>query len=287
MHTDRIYRRDDLLRLAGELLSAAGMDGQIAEVVADVLVEGDLLGHSTHGLALLPLYLKELEQGTLTAEGKEEIISDRGSALTLDGRYLPGPWLVYRAMDLAFARIDRHPLTTVVIRKSHHTAALAAYPRRATDRGCVFLMTCSDPSVRSIAPYGGLDPLYTPNPIAAGFPTAGDPVIIDISTSSTANGVTGRLHAEGRRLPHPWLLDDSGRPSDDPAVLFADPPGSILPLGGMDLGYKGYALGILSEALSAALAGSGRADGMRSCGMPAGFTWSCPAPWIGTTCAFT
>jgi L-lactate dehydrogenase len=127
-------------------------------------------------------------------------------------------------------------------------------------------MTCSDPSVRSIAPYGGLDPLYTPNPIAAGFPTAGDPVIIDISTSCTANGVTSRLHAEGRRLAHPWLLDSSGRPSDDPAVLFADPPGSILPLGGMDLGYKGYALGILVEALSAALAGSGRADGIERWG---------------------
>jgi LDH2 family malate/lactate/ureidoglycolate dehydrogenase len=120
--------------------------------------------------------------------------------------------------------------------------------------------------VRSIAPYGGLDPLYTPNPIAAGFPTAGDPVIIDLSTSCTANAVTGRLYAEGRCLPHPWLLDGSGRPSNNPAVLFSDPPGSILPLGGMDLGYKGYALGILCEALTAALAGSGRADGIECWG---------------------
>jgi LDH2 family malate/lactate/ureidoglycolate dehydrogenase len=263
---NRVYRCDDLLRLARELLAAAGMNTQIAAVVADVLVEGDLLGHNTHGLALLPVYLKELEQGTLTAEGKEEIIADRDSIFTIDGHYLPGPWLVHRAMDLAFARIDRYPLMTVVIRRSHHTAALAAYPGRATDRGYIFLMTCSDPSVRSIAPYGGLDPLYTPNPIAAGFPTAGDPVIIDISTSCTANAVTGRLHAEGRRLPYPWLLDNHGLPSDDPAVLFTDPPGSILPLGGMDLGYKGYALGILIEAMTAALAGSGRADGIERWG---------------------
>ena len=261
-NNNRTYRRDDLLRLAGELLAAAGMDRQIAAVVADVLVEGDLLGHTTHGLALLPVYLKELEQGTLTAEGEEEIVADRDSAVTIDGHYLPGPWLVHRAMDLAFARIDRHPLITVVIRRSHHTAALAAYPGRATERGYMFLMTCSDPSVRSIAPYGGLDPLYTPNPIAVGIPTAGDPVIVDISTSCTANGVTGRLQAEGRRLPHPWLLDNHGMPNDDPAVLFTDPPGSILPLGGMDLGYKGYALGILVEAMTAALAGSGRADGI-------------------------
>jgi L-lactate dehydrogenase len=263
---DRVYRRDDLLQLAVELLSAAAVEKQIATVVAEVLVEGDLLGHTTHGLALLPLYLMELEQGHLAAGGNEEIIADRESALTVDGHYLPGPWLVHRAMDLAFERIDKHPVITVVIRRSHHTAALAAYPKRATDRGYVFLMSCSDPSVRSIAPYGGLDPLYTPNPIAAGFPTAGNPVIIDISTSCTANGVASRLHAEVRPLPHPWLLDSEGLLSDDPAVLFSEPPGSILPLGGMDLGYKGYALGILVEALSAALAGSGRADGIERWG---------------------
>lgn len=199
-------------------------------------------------------------------EGTAEVIQDRGSALTLDGHYLPGPWLVYQAMDLAFSRLDKHPLIAVLIRCSHHTAALAAYARRAIDKGYIFLMTCCDPSVRSIAPYGGLDPLYTPNPIAAGFPTEGEPVIIDISTSATANGVTNRLHGEGRHLPHPWLLDSSGKISKDPAVLFADPPGSILPLGGMELGYKGFALGILIEALTAALSGSGRADGIRRWG---------------------
>jgi len=83
---------------------------------------------------------------------------------------------------------------------------------------------------------------------------------MDISTSCTANGVTSRLHGENRRLAHPWLLDSQGNLSDDPAVLFSDHPGSILPLGGADLGYKGYALGILVEALTSALSGFGRAD---------------------------
>jgi LDH2 family malate/lactate/ureidoglycolate dehydrogenase len=263
---DKVYRYDDLLRLASELLGKAGMAVDIAAVVAEVLVEGDLLGHTTHGLALLPAYLEELEQGTMTGTGIPEVIADRRSAVTLDGRYLPGPWLIHWAMDLAFERIRQHPVVTVVIRRSHHTAALAAYAKRVTDRGYIFLMTCSDPSVRSVAPFGGLEPLYTPNPIAAGFPTDGEPVIIDISTSTTAVGVTNRRYNEGRLLPNPWLLDNSGVPSDDPSVLFTDPPGSILPLGGMDLGYKGYALGVLVEALTAALSGSGRSDGIERWG---------------------
>ena len=38
------------------------------------------------------------------------------------------------------------------------------------------------------------------------------------------------------------------------------PPGSVLPLGGPDLGYKGFALGLLVEALTSAMGGHGRAD---------------------------
>ena len=283
---ERVYHYDDLLRMARELLRKAGMASDIAEVVADVLLEGDLLGHTTHGLALLPAYLRELELGTMTARGIPEVIADRQSTLTVDGRYLPGPWVVCWAMDLAFERIRQHSVVTIVVRRSHHTAALAAFVKRVTDRGYVFLLACSDPSVRSVAPYGGLEPLYTPNPIAAGFPTEGDPVIIDISTSCTANGVVNRLYEERARLPDRWLMDVRGVASDDPAVLFADPPGSILPLGGMDLGYKGFALGILVEALSAALSGSGRADGSKRWGASVFMQIIDPQAFAGTR-AFT
>jgi LDH2 family malate/lactate/ureidoglycolate dehydrogenase len=55
-------------------------------------------------------------------------------------------------------------------------------------------------------------------------------------------------------------VDAEGRVSDDPAVLFADPPGAVLPLGGLDLGHKGFALALLVEALTSGLAGYGRAD---------------------------
>ena len=56
------------------------------------------------------------------------------------------------------------------------------------------------------------------------------------------------------------MLDGAGEPTRDPAALAADPPGSILPLGGLDSGHKGYALGLLVEALTAGLGGFGRAD---------------------------
>jgi LDH2 family malate/lactate/ureidoglycolate dehydrogenase len=163
-------------------------------------------------------------------------------------------------MELATERPRHNGTGTVVIRRSHHIACLAAYLKRATDQGLLMVLTCSDPNAASVAPFGGLDPVFTPNPIAAGIPSSGTPVLIDISTSATTNGLTGRLHKEGGRLPAPWVVDGHGRPSDDPGVLFKEPKGTILPLGGMDSGHKGYGLSLLVEALTGGLAGHGRAD---------------------------
>jgi L-lactate dehydrogenase len=85
-------------------------------------------------------------------------------------------------------------------------------------------------------------------------------VVTDVSTSTTTNGLTKRLHDQGGRLPAPWVIDGQGRPTDDPSVLFAEPRGTILPLGGLDSGHKGYGLSLLVEALTGGLAGFGRAD---------------------------
>ena len=254
------YRLSELRQYAFDLLSAGGLDSDKAQAVADVLVEGDLLGHNTHGLALLPGYLGELESGSMLRGGQPVVLSDSPAAITWDGRRLPGPWLVLQAMQQASERAARLGTCTVVIRRSHHIACLAAFLKRATDQGLLMLLTCSDPNSASVAPFGGLDPVFTPNPLSAGIPTAGLPVLVDVSTSATTNGLTNRLHKEGRLLPADWVMDGHGVPSKDPAVLFTEPKGSILPLGGADSGHKGYGLSLLVEALTGGLAGHGRAD---------------------------
>jgi L-lactate dehydrogenase len=249
-----------LTDFATALLAKAGMPADKAEAVAAVLVEGDLMGHTTHGLQLLAPYLADIEKGGMTLAGEPQVLSSRPAAQLWDGRRLPGPWLVLRALEQASRQAREQGTGTVVIRRSHHIASLASYHRRAAEQGVLLLLACSDPNTASVAPFGGLDAVFTPNPISAGFPTGGTPASIDISTSTTTNGMTGRLHQEGGKLPAPWLLDGRGQPSDDPAVLFNEPKGTILPLGGLDSGHKGYGLSLLVEALTAGLAGHGRAD---------------------------
>jgi L-lactate dehydrogenase len=254
------HRVADLLAFASGLLRASGLPADRADVVAEVLVESDLLGHTTHGLDMLAAYLKDLEAGRMEKTGEPATLSDHGSSVVWDGNYLPGPWLTRQAIALATARLAGHPIAVVVIRRSHHIGCLQAYLKPVADAGRVIVLTCSDPSGAGVAPHGAVAPRITPNPLAAGFPTGGDPVLIDVSMSTTTNAMTRRKYEAGERLPGPWLVDAQGRPSNDPAVLFGDAPGAVLPLGGLDLGHKGFALALLVEALTSGLAGHGRAD---------------------------
>jgi L-lactate dehydrogenase len=89
--------------------------------------------------------------------------------------------------------------------------------------------------------------------------------MIDVSMSITTNGMTARRRAEGTHFPFDALLDAEGRPTADPEVFFAEPAGTLLPLGGMAAGHKGFGLGLLVEALTSGLSGHGRA------GAPAGW----------------
>jgi len=278
---------ESLTGFAQSLLQAAGLGEAMALDVAEVLVEGDLLGHDTHGLQLLAGYVGEIEKGTMAREGLPRIIAERPAVATWDGQRLPGPWLVRRAIDWARPRAQMHGAATIVIRRSHHIACLAAYLEPLARAGLVAVLYSSDPAVASVAPFGGTQAVFTPNPLAVGIPTSGDPVLIDISASVTTNGMSGRLKNAGRQGEHAWWLDALGQPTRDPAVLFAQPPGTILPLGGLDAGHKGYGLALMIEALTGGLAGYGRADLVEGWGAtvhlqlydPAAFAGAAPFTW--------
>ena len=115
--------------------------------------------------------------------------------------------------------------------------------------------------VAAVVPHGGLTPIITPNPIAAGLPTSGDPILIDISMSITSMGFANqemqRRQEAARAVAH---RRRGQRDRRSRARCSREPKGALLPLGGLDAGYKGFGLALLVEALTAGLAGLGRAD---------------------------
>ncbi|WP_425100902.1 Ldh family oxidoreductase [Tropicibacter sp. S64] len=258
--TDDRFDRDALKGLASSLLSRGGLAPEMAEVVAEFLVQTDELGVTTHGLSMVPYYLPELKSRNMTASGAHEVVRDNRVTMVWDGNYLPGHWLMKQAIDTCVERAGEFGMAALAIRRSHHIGCLSTLTRRAADKGFVCYIATSDPSGQWVAPYGGTEPLLTPNPWAIGYPGDGHPVLIDTCASITTVSKVREHINTGTRFAHPWMLDANGQATTDPTVVNATPKGSILPVGGVDHGHKGFAMGLMVEMLTQALSGQGRAD---------------------------
>src|SRR6266700_490950 len=100
-------------------------------------IDADMLGHTTHGLALLAPYRDALVNDRMAKSGEPEVLNRRVATENWDGKRLPGPWLTLRALDRAMAMASACGTGSVAIQRSHHIACLAAYLKRATDKGMI------------------------------------------------------------------------------------------------------------------------------------------------------
>lgn len=260
MSTNKRYDVRAMRDLAHTVFAAAGLAPQMIQSVVRSLIAADMMGHTTHGLAIAPWYLEEARSGAMALQGAPQVLSDRGACVAWNGNRLPGAWLIDQAINLALERITAHGVVTCTIANGYHTGALATYLPRLTEQGLMVVLACSGPAASGVAPFGGTRGLFTPNPLAAGMPSGGDPVLLDISCSITTIKRSTQVAQKGGRLPGPWVMDHQGHATDDPAVLMRG-EGSLLPVGGLDHGHKGYAMALLVESLTQGLSGYGRRDG--------------------------
>ena len=123
------------------------------------LVEADLYGHTTHGLALLADYVEEIESGDDgDATAGPESLADAGAVALWDARRLPGVWTTMLAVDEAVRRGPRRfGIGAVALRRSHHIACLAAFLEEPARAAMLVLVFSSDPSDAHVAPFGGRD----------------------------------------------------------------------------------------------------------------------------------
>lgn len=261
MTTTQRHTATELTQFASRLLTGAGLSADKSAAVARLLVLTDMMQRHTHGVALCPLYVDQLKGNLMGTTGEPEVVNDTGSTLVWDGHYLPGLWLVEKALHIAFERVAQHGVVTVAMRRSHHIACLAALVKQATDRGLVAILATSDPAGKFVAPFGGRDPVLTPNPFAIGYPGTQSPVLVDICASITTVSMARTKAAAGVQFDHPWLMDSAGQPTTEPRVLEQTTPrGSLMLLGGAEYGHKGFGLALMVEALTQGLAGHGRID---------------------------
>jgi LDH2 family malate/lactate/ureidoglycolate dehydrogenase len=254
------YSHASLIEFSTALFEAVGLDSERAGVMASVFLEADLLGFTTHGMNRVASNLDWLQKGESRKQGDAVVVADCGNLFNWDADFLPGPWVVTKAIEQCLERVAERGIVCATIRRSQHVACLGAYCPQIAEAGYVALITCSSPNENNISAFGGIEPIFSANPLAFVAPGDDYPLLFDISMCITAGGYVSRAKREGKRLPGKFLKDAKGEVSDDPAVFFAQPPGSIMPIGGVSHGYKGFALTLMTEMLSNALGGYGRAN---------------------------
>jgi LDH2 family malate/lactate/ureidoglycolate dehydrogenase len=258
--TTQRYKANDLIELTSQLFTAMGLPLDRSRTVAEVFVEADLMGFSTHGINRVPSNLEWLQKGATQTTAEPEVLVDRGAIVSWDANQLPGPYIVSRGVELACERARQFGQSTVIMRRAQHIACLAAYLGKAIDQGLVIQMICSTPGDRCVSAFGGSEPLFSPNPFAFAAPTGTEPILIDMSLSIVAEGYVAKAQREGWLMGSECLKNNKGEPSNNPADYWDQPRGSIMPVGGLDHGYKGYGLCLWSELMTMALGNFGRAD---------------------------
>lgn len=244
-----------LIDFSTSLLIAGGVGADEARLVAESLVGANLRGHDSHGVMRIPFYLDSVAKGELLPGAPFTTIKESATTLVSDGGWGFGQTQAARLTEalIAKARTSGTGLGTLI--RCGHIGRLGEYCERAAAEGLVsMVMVNTHGHARRVAPPGGKSPRLGTNPLAIGSPAERGPLVLDFGTSATAEGKVRVKKIAGQRCPDGWLLDADGKPTNDPNTLYANPPGTILPMGGPQA-YKGFGLALMIEILSGALSG--------------------------------
>jgi uncharacterized oxidoreductase len=244
----------DLARLHAAIrLVVRGFGSSEAEVdaVADNLIEANLTGHDSHGIGMLPRYADAYKEGGLQPNAHVRTVLDASTLLRLDGGAGFGQVIGHEAMALGIARARRAGSCIVALGNSHHLGRIGAWAEQCAQAGLVSLHFVNVLARSIVAPYAGSDARFGTNPFCAGIPLTGrEPIILDFATSVLAQGKMRVAFNKGERVAGDYLLDDQGRPTQEPKYAVVPPFGAILAFGQ----HKGSGLAIMCELLGGALA---------------------------------
>jgi uncharacterized oxidoreductase len=233
------------------LFVAAGCAATEASQIARGLVGANLSGHDSHGAQLASTYVENLRQGLVRAGQSASIVVDHGSIVGIAGHRGFGQAIGVQAMAIACERARAHGVAIVGLHDVHHLARIGQWAEQCAAEGFASVHFVNVLSTPLVAPWGGADARLATNPFCVGVPLDAEPLILDYATSAVAFGKVRVAHDAGVPMAERLLMDAAGRPTTDPAAMFADPPGALLPFGG----HKGFALALMCEIIGGALSG--------------------------------
>ncbi|MFQ5933379.1 MAG: Ldh family oxidoreductase [Dehalococcoidia bacterium] len=253
------FEAEALCRLVREVLIRCGMPRDDAAISAEILVDADLRGIDSHGVAHLAshtAYAGGLRSGLVNPRPNWRIVTETPTTALVDGDEGLGLVVAYRAMELAIRKAEEYRLGMVAVANSRHFGAAGYYSMMALPHDMIGIsMTNTNPVV--LPTYGRERRLGT-NAMSFAAPAEEEPpYVLDMATTAVAAGKLEIARRKGESIPHGWVVDQEGDPTTDPDDYWRG--GALLPLGSTPelSSYKGYGLSLLVDILCGVLSGVG------------------------------
>jgi uncharacterized oxidoreductase len=241
-------------------LIASRMGSAEAEAaeVADHLVRANLAGHDSHGVGMLPAYVRLLHDGLLVPNQIAATVLDAGALLVIDARRGYGQRMTADAVRRAIVRAKEIGACVLALRNASHIGRIGTYGELAASAGCVFTAFVNVADHRDIAaPFACAEPRLGTNPFCTAVPGAdGYSVMLDMATTTIAAGKARVAFNKGVAVPDGSLIDPGGEPTTDPTGFIRDHTGALVTFGR----HKGSGMAVLCEIMAAAVGGGQRVD---------------------------
>jgi len=251
------------------LLTRAGARAEDAGLVAQHLVDANLKGHDSHGVGILPAYVRHARRGQVCLDASDTTLTDTAILLRIDGGGGWGAPAGERLIQLAGSKARSNGLAAATLGNVHHLGRIGTYAEQASAAGLISLhfVNVTD-HAPLVAPYRGSDARFGTNPVCIGLPATDTrpAFLLDIATSQIALGKARVAANKGLPVPAGSLIDKHGRPTTDPSGMSGfEIEGALTPLGK----HKGYGLAFACELLAGVLGGAGtiQPDNPRSGGI--------------------
>lgn len=251
-----ILQSEWLRRFVEEIFEACSAPSEEANIVANHLIDANLMGVDSHGVIRITQYVEDVRAKAIIPGASINARNETPSTAIVDGGWNFGLVVAWRAMELGMAKARENHIACVVTCRCGHAGRLGAYTQLAAENGFIALAVCNSPRHgHFVLPWGGRKGRLSTNPISYAVPTnLGHPLVSDFSTAAAPEGKIRLCRDEGRPTPEGWIVDAQGNPTTEPTDFYGPPMGAILPFG-RDSGYRGYALSLLVELLGSTLAG--------------------------------
>jgi L-2-hydroxycarboxylate dehydrogenase (NAD+) len=253
MTTELIVSSGRLKAFVAEAMTTLGLPDQDAAIVADLMTQADLQGSDGHGVSRLPQYARRIKAGGFNTRPDIRIVREQASTAVVHGDNGMGHLVMKRAAEIAIEKARATGIGWVNSQFSNHAGPASLYASMPLKHDMIGLYFAVG-NANHLPPWGGLDMLLSTNPIAAAIPAKDEqPIILDMATTVAAYGKVKTKALRGETMPVGWMIDRLGKPLTDPKR--AD-EGMLLPLGGMEAGYKGYGLAMIIGLLAGTLGGA-------------------------------